>query len=237
MLTAFLSDEWAHGRAQARTDVSYYLNSLDASVLQRMRSGEWDPLHSSLYINAHSLFANYGLTFQSDRTELAHSIEARTPYLDHHLTDFVNRLPAHWKIHIDPHSGAVTEKWILRQAVKPFVTEEAYARQKHPFLSPPSRRSALYDCLRALVLSRLPHISWLDRARTIAFVDQFTGQWMHPPPAPSPSLICAFFFPPAFVRSGSAMDGATGPELLLQDFRLHVLASYCALQKRYNISD
>ena len=29
------------------------------------------------------------------------------------------------------------EKYVLREAAKPFITEEVYGRQKHPFLSPP----------------------------------------------------------------------------------------------------
>jgi asparagine synthase (glutamine-hydrolysing) len=37
----------------------------------------------------------------------------------------------------------LTEKWVLRQAVKPFVTEERFLRKKTPFNPPPSRPPAV----------------------------------------------------------------------------------------------
>jgi asparagine synthase (glutamine-hydrolysing) len=40
-----------------------------------------------------------------------------------------------------PGKWNLTEKWILRQAVKPFITEEIYLRKKVPF-NPPPRPSA-----------------------------------------------------------------------------------------------
>jgi asparagine synthase (glutamine-hydrolysing) len=36
-----------------------------------------------------------------------------------------------------PGEWAFTEKWILREAVKPFITEEIYLRKKVPFNPPP----------------------------------------------------------------------------------------------------
>ena len=34
----------------------------------------------------------------------------------------------------------MTEKYILREAVKPYVTDTIYKRQKHPFIAPPVSR-------------------------------------------------------------------------------------------------
>ena len=31
---------------------------------------------------------------------------------------------------------SLTAKWILREAVRPFITDELYHRKKHPFLAP-----------------------------------------------------------------------------------------------------
>ncbi|KAL8758333.1 MAG: hypothetical protein Q9184_003954 [Pyrenodesmia sp. 2 TL-2023] len=83
---------------------------------------------------------------------MAHSVEARTPFLDHHLTEYVNRLPPSVKLRYGAESDngvlgptwtessialqSLTEKWILRQAVRPYITDELYQRKKHPFLAP-----------------------------------------------------------------------------------------------------
>ena len=70
---------------------------------------------------------------------MAHSIEARTPFLDHHLTEYVNGLPPSVKIRYssDSAGGAeFTEKWILREAARPFITDELYKRKKFPYSAP-----------------------------------------------------------------------------------------------------
>ena len=122
-------------------------------VRARMRS-RWHPLHTSMYTWNKSQLANVLLSCLGDRTEMAHSIEARTPFLDHVLTEYVNDLPPSVKIGYTPIDTAqilnqgplwkgigaarqsMTEKWIMREAVRPFVTQELYERRKHPFLAP-----------------------------------------------------------------------------------------------------
>ena len=42
------------------------------------------PLNQSLYLWAKTVFPNYILTMLGDRMEMAHSIEGRVPFLDHH---------------------------------------------------------------------------------------------------------------------------------------------------------
>ncbi|ROT35057.1 glutamine-hydrolyzing asparagine synthase [Sodiomyces alkalinus F11] len=135
------------------------LASYSADVRAKMRS-RWHPLHSALYMWNRTTLANVLLSCLGDRTEMAHSVEARTPFLDHHLTEYVNRLPPSVKIAYTPpeqaggnttsHHGdqgplwessapgltSFTEKWILREAVRPFITDELYKRKKHPFLAP-----------------------------------------------------------------------------------------------------
>jgi asparagine synthetase B (glutamine-hydrolysing) len=62
---------------------------------------------------------------------MAHSIEAQTPFLDHKLTEHVCGLPPSLKIRWDPKEQRFIEKWILREAAKPFITKELYERKKH----------------------------------------------------------------------------------------------------------
>lgn len=99
-------------------------------VLSAMNS-KWHPLHTSQYIWSRSILPNLILTCMGDRMEMAHSIEGRPPFLDHLLTEYVNRLPPSTKIRVNPDTGEVVEKWILREAGKPFITEEVYKRKKH----------------------------------------------------------------------------------------------------------
>jgi asparagine synthase (glutamine-hydrolysing) len=97
---------------------------------------KWHPLHSALYAWTKTHLANSILSCLGDRTEMAHSLEARTPFLDHHLTSYVNGLPPAVKLRHEPSTGTWTEKWILREAARPFVLPELYARQKHAYTAP-----------------------------------------------------------------------------------------------------
>ncbi|OAD06217.1 hypothetical protein MUCCIDRAFT_106785 [Mucor lusitanicus CBS 277.49] len=100
---------------------------------------DWHPLHTSLDTALHSFFPNYMLCPLGDRVEMAHSIEARTPFLDHLLCEYINGLPPSVKIKPNK-EGPLIEKWILREAVKPYVTQEIYERTKAPFFAPPTKK-------------------------------------------------------------------------------------------------
>jgi asparagine synthase (glutamine-hydrolysing) len=110
-------------------------NDLSVCVKQKMRQ-KWHPLHSGLYTWTRSHLANSILSCLGDRTEMAHSIEARTPFLDHELTEYVNSLPPSVKLRYDPATGSFTEKWIQREAAKPFLLKELYERKKHAYTAP-----------------------------------------------------------------------------------------------------
>jgi asparagine synthase (glutamine-hydrolysing) len=56
---------------------------------------------------------------RSDRMTMAASLEARAPYLDHRLVEFVSTLPDDLRVR-----GLAT-KWILRQAAKPLLARLA----------------------------------------------------------------------------------------------------------------
>jgi asparagine synthase (glutamine-hydrolysing) len=96
--------------------------------------------------------------------EMAHSVEGRVPFLDHHVVECVCRAPVCLKIR------GVTEKYLLREAAKPLITETVYRRQKHPFLSPPVTAvpaegfyQMMQDVLRGSVLDELSAMSEVER--------------------------------------------------------------------------
>jgi asparagine synthase (glutamine-hydrolysing) len=103
------------------------------------------------------LLPGYILTMLGDRMEMAHSVEGRVPFLDHHVVEVIRSQPVNQKIH------GMTEKYVLREAVRDVITDTVYRRQKHPFLSPPAtlnpteKLSALVqDTLRGPVMASLP---------------------------------------------------------------------------------
>jgi len=110
-------------------------NNIDGRV-KDMVMDKWHPLHTAEYVWTKGHLANIFLTCLGDRTEMAHSIEARTPFLDHKLTEYVNNLPPSMKIHYDAKEDYFTEKYILREASRPFITDELYKRKKHPYSAP-----------------------------------------------------------------------------------------------------
>jgi asparagine synthase (glutamine-hydrolysing) len=119
-----------------------------------------DPLHQSLYMWAKTGLPSYILTMLGDRMEMAHSVEGRVPFLDHHLVEVICSHPVNQKIR------GMTEKYVLREAARDVITDTVYRRQKHPFLSPPAtlapdeRLSAfVQDTLRGPVLGAMPFFS------------------------------------------------------------------------------
>ena len=133
-----------------------------------------DPVHQSLYLWAKTLLPGYILTMLGDRMEMAHSIEGRVPFLDHHLVEVVCSQPVSMKIR------GMTEKYVLRESVRDVITDTVYRRQKHPFLSPPATlnptqklSTLVEDTLRGPVLASIPFfnqkkvIGLLDRLKTM----------------------------------------------------------------------
>ncbi|KAF7376896.1 Asparagine synthetase domain-containing protein [Mycena sanguinolenta] len=115
---------------------------VNVRVRQNSISGDWHSLNVSLYTAAKSFLGRGILNFVGDRADMAHAVESRVTFLDHHLVEYVNRIPPSLKIRPvsgdQPGKWSLVEKWILREAVKPFVTEEIYLRKKNAFNPPPS---------------------------------------------------------------------------------------------------
>jgi asparagine synthase (glutamine-hydrolysing) len=105
-----------------------------------------------------------------DGVEMAHSIEGRLPFLDHKVVELVCNMPITLKIR------GLTEKYVLREAAKPFITDTMYNRQKHPFLAPPSTfklneplQQLVQDTLRSSLMSSVP---FYNHAAVINLLDQ-----------------------------------------------------------------
>jgi asparagine synthase (glutamine-hydrolysing) len=129
-----------------------------------------DAVNQALYLWAKTTLPNYILSNLGDRMEMAHSVEGRLPFLDHHVVAEVTRMPIAMKIQ------GMTEKYVLREAARPVLTGAVFRRQKHPFLSPPSTLQMdgglfglVQDTLRGSALERT---GLYDRGKVVSLLDR-----------------------------------------------------------------
>ncbi|GKT47552.1 amidase chyE [Colletotrichum spaethianum] len=179
---------WVHDRYKFKLDCRRTVMAAHSTDVRDKMRERWHPLHTAQYMWNKSSLANVLLSCLGDRTEMAHSVEARTPFLDHHLTDYVNALPPSVKLAyaVPEENGAgeggkddvlwksagsalrsMTEKWILREAARPYITEELYLRKKHPFLAPTKwpRDGPLHCMFRSLLTrSAVDALGFVDHA-------------------------------------------------------------------------
>jgi asparagine synthase (glutamine-hydrolysing) len=90
----------------------------------------------------------HGLLVVEDKVSMAHSLEARVPFLDNELVDLAVRIPSRLK-HAD--GGG---KRLLRQAMKGLLSDEIIEKQKQGF-SPPDQswyRGPTMDYIREILL-------------------------------------------------------------------------------------
>ena len=142
-----------------------FLNGLDVPGQLAGR----EPVNQSLYLWSKTMLPSYVLAVLGDRMEMAHSVEGRVPFLDHHVVELVRDLPMSQKIR------GMTEKYVLREAARPVLTATVYGRHKHPFLTPPAALSPgerlhelVQETLRGPALASLP---FYDRAKVVALLD------------------------------------------------------------------
>src|SRR5204863_4987591 len=166
-LSLFATDfkERFNGRDSARL----FLDSFDLPAVLAGR----DPLNKSLFVWAKSFLPNYILNLLGDRMEMAHSIEGRVPFLDHHVVETICSQPVSLKIR------GMTEKYVLREAVRDVITDTVYRRQKHPFMSPPATlnpkaklHELVQDRLRGTALASIP---FFDQRKVIGLLDRLAG--------------------------------------------------------------
>jgi asparagine synthase (glutamine-hydrolysing) len=106
------------------------------------------------------------LLMRVDKLTMAHSIEARVPFLDHDVVEFATKLPPSYKL------ADGTCKKILKQAAAPYLDHDMIYRQKQGFGAPMDEWFREGDfgarCLAAFDRSAL---------RTEGFIDgeYFTG--------------------------------------------------------------
>lgn len=88
--------------------------------------GPWSPLAATLQHNF-GTYLPYDLNVKVDRMTMAHALEARSPFLDTALIEYVSGLPDHFKLR------GRTTKYILRQAFADLMPPAIQSRGKMGF--------------------------------------------------------------------------------------------------------
>ncbi|TLS21787.1 uncharacterized protein PpBr36_09582 [Pyricularia pennisetigena] len=181
LFAPWVRERWGH--IDIRDSVA---TSIPPDVKAKM-DHSWHPLHTSLWLYTKLALPNMILTCLGDRAEMAHSIEARPPFLDHNLAEYVNSLPPSLKIAYSHAEGeavgtgssmwwqdlsaarqSLSEKWILKEAARPFITQELYERRKHPYTAPIKwpRDGPVNHLMKSLIthetIENLGFIEWED---------------------------------------------------------------------------
>lgn len=148
-------------------------HSLFSGLDVRSQLNGREPVNQSLYLWSKTLLPTYILTVLGDRMEMGHSIEGRVPFLDHHLVEVIRSQPVSMKIR------GMTEKFVLREAVRDVITDTVYKRQKHPFLSPPATlnpkeklSSMVHDTLRGKTLAAIPYF---DQKKIVGLLENLNN--------------------------------------------------------------
>lgn len=148
--------------------------SFDGRVHEAM-ANRWHPLHTAAYIWTKTTFPNVLLRYVGDNIDMVHHVESRTPFLDHHVTEYANGLPPSLKMKYDPNTAAFRDKYLLREAMRPFVTEEIYHRAKHPYMGPVrfAENGPLHAVLSRLVTrENVVQLGFVDWSRTEGLVER-----------------------------------------------------------------
>jgi asparagine synthase (glutamine-hydrolysing) len=138
---------------------------LDADVPSNLRRpGDWlGRLEQRGYLS-------YVLLRDIDAMSMAHSLEVRVPFLDPRYTEAVARIP--WEMKLRDGCG----KWILKQALKPYLPDEVLFRPKMGFGLPYPvwMRRSLQPMVRDLMSpSRLRRRGVFDVTNALQLVNRF----------------------------------------------------------------
>jgi asparagine synthase (glutamine-hydrolysing) len=156
-------------RAGTVDPIREFINGLDVANKVRQRH----PVHVAMYLWAKSFLPSFILTTLGDRMEMAHSIEGRVPFLDHHLAQMSFQVPVPLLI-----QGA-SQKHVFREAISAYVPDSIRLRKKHYFRAPPAMNASqspmwekIFDTLGSASMQSVPFFekkalrAVLDVART-----------------------------------------------------------------------
>jgi len=124
----------------------------------------WHPFARMQYFDIRHRLGD-GVVLNLDATTMAHSVEARVPFLDHELAEYCARIPPRVKMR------RLREKYVLRRAMKDVLPREIAWRRKSPMRAPydPWRGIEMPPFVREeLSDARLREAGYFDPAKVAA---------------------------------------------------------------------
>jgi asparagine synthase (glutamine-hydrolysing) len=124
-------------------------NASRRAVLARLDGLPDDPLPSTLYVDGQLALVDDMLHY-FDRSSMAHSLEVRVPFLDHHVVEYCARIPAGFKVR------RLTTKYVLKRSARGLIPDQIIDKRKIGFFNRPvedwfraQTRGAISDYLLA----------------------------------------------------------------------------------------
>jgi asparagine synthase (glutamine-hydrolysing) len=96
----------------------------------RERMRKWHPFHRALWLGIRSHLAGLLLNAKGDRVAMNSSVEARYPFLDEAVFDYLAPIHPRWKMR------RLTEKYLLRRLAERWLPPEIAWRRKAMFRAP-----------------------------------------------------------------------------------------------------
>ncbi len=133
------------------------------------------PVKSSTYLWSKMALSGYILSALGDGCEMAHSLEGRPPFLDHHLYEKISSIPMKYHFQIN------NEKNLLRQAYKDLLPNSVLMRRKAPLLAPPlllgNDNNKVWENINDRLRSRTFYqIPFWDHKRVIRNIEMWNKQ-------------------------------------------------------------
>ena len=144
-------------------------NHAEEWLIQRFSSAHADSFLDRTLATDMQTYLPGDLLVKADRMSMAHSLESRSPFLDHELAEWAARLPDRYKI------NGLTGKVLLRDTFKEFLPDEINRRGKQGFGIPISAwcRGPLSSWLQqTLIHAQEPFKSWFDLSVINHLIDE-----------------------------------------------------------------
>jgi asparagine synthase (glutamine-hydrolysing) len=157
-----------HRTLDSHAVVRDYLGPLDGHLDEPSLLQKIPYLEMKLRLSEH-------LLMRVDKLTMAHSVEARVPFLDHDVVDFARRLPPAYKL------SDATGKKVLKMAAGPYLDHDMIYRQKQGFGAPMDEWFREGDfgarCLAAFERSALRKEGFIDDQHFTGLLeDQIAGR-------------------------------------------------------------
>lgn len=161
----------------------------------------WPDFCQAQYLETKYLLPGYLLSAQADRMAMAHSVEARYPFLDHRVVEFCQKLNPALKMRV------LAEKYLLKKAAKGILPDSILRRPKQPYRAPDGT---------SFVSSNSPgYMQHLLSEESIQRDGIFD-------PSPVANLAAKFKSGRAIsVKDNMALVGVVSTQLLMRQFTLH----------------